>query len=361
MREPKCRYFGRCGGCDTQHIEYSLQLKNKVNTVSSLLSIPPELIKVVSLDEYGYRNRMDFVVYSKGIGLRERSKWNSIVEIEECAISNSKLNLLLTEVRQFFNHERRAAIEYAVIRTPSPTSSVSIVLNEDSQKREETKNEVHEFARRTTADNVCVAYVAGGTGASISENFHVMKGSPYLKEKFNGLTFEFHSQSFFQNNSKMAEQMIAYTKKLLSKGIDLLDLYGGVGTFGLSMSAMFNRITVVENSSLSIECAKRNISSLKLKNVEAYVLDAKNIGKLKFSDDLQVITDPPRTGMEPKAMTALFALNPKKIVYISCNPIKLKNELVKFTKKGYVLKSVALFDMFPQTNHMEVIAELVRG
>ena len=96
------------------------------------------------------------------------------------------------------------------------------------------------------------------------------------------------------------------------------------------------------------------------KNAEAVALDAKNIGRINFSRPLHVITDPPRTGMEPKAVQQLLKLGPETITYISCNPRQLKKEMLKFSKY-YTIKSVALFDMFPQTNHMEIVVEMVNG
>ena len=90
----------------------------------------------------------------------------------------------------------------------------------------------------------------------------------------------------------------------------------------------------------------------------SFVLDAKSVNKIRFKDPLTVITDPPRTGMDNEAVTALLRLQPETIIYISCNPHRFKTESKRFIKAGYEIKSVAIFDMFPQTNHIEVVFEM---
>ena len=128
---------------------------------------------------------------------------------------------------------------------------------------------------------------------SLTSNFMVVKGNEYLKEKFLGKVFFYHSQGFFQNNSFVAEKMINYVKsKLNSKKDHLLDLYGGVGVFGLSAHEFFDKVTIIESFPLSVKYAKENI---------------------------------------------------------------------KFSRNGYKINSVALFDMFPQTNHIEAVIEMERN
>ena len=175
------------------------------------------------------------------------------------------------------------------------------------------------------------------------------------------MVFFYHSQGFFQINSFVAEKMAGYVKsKLKSKNRDMLDLYGGIGVFGLSACEFFKKVTIVESFALSIKCANENIRFNKIKNAQAFCMEAKNIGKLKFSGPLHAVTDPPRTGMDNIALQKLIGLKPQTIIYISCNPLKFKKEFIKFKRNGYKIKSVALFDMFPQTNHIEAVIEMER-
>ncbi|MEK6942980.1 MAG: hypothetical protein AABX00_02880 [Nanoarchaeota archaeon] len=358
MRDPICQYFGTCAGCDTQHIEYSVQLQNKVKNIAAMLKISPESVKVFQDKEFEYRNRMDFLFSQYCIGLR--SKTNKVIGIEMCPISSSTVNKLLDEIRIFFldiNISR--AIKYAVVRA-SKTSSIGFIINEDSKQRDEAFELITQFCLRTSADNVVVGYVPHLSEDSTSLKFKIVKGKEILEEEFLGKKFFYHSQAFFQNNSKMAEKMIGYVKEILhGKKGHLVDLYGGVGNFGLCMD--FEKITIIESHPLSVECAKKNILVNNIKNAEAIALDAKKIDRIKISRPLHVINDPPRTGMDLLAIKKLTNLKPDTIIYVSCNPLKFKKEFPKFAKEGYSIKSVAMFDLFPQTNHIEMVVEMERS
>ena len=367
MREAKCKYFGKCGGCTTQHIEYELQLENKRKLVSKLLNY--EDIKVFYDNEYNYRNRMDFVFHPNGIGLRKKGTWDQVIEIDECLISNIRVNELIKEIKHFFKEvdafdirKHTGTFRYAVIRTPKSDSSISFVLNTDSMKLEEAGEKIKEFANITTANNVIVTYVPATTDMSIGEEYYIIKGKDTLKDNLLEKSFNYPIQGFFQNNTKMAEKMLDYSNQILknynTKNAALLDLYGGVGTFGIINSELFKEVIIIENIKLSIESANENIKENNIKNIKTVLLDAKNLKKLKFIQPLFVITDPPRSGMHPKTIEQLNILKPEIILYVSCNVEQLAKDIIKL--KDYKIKSAAIFDLFPQTNHIEVIIELVK-
>jgi 23S rRNA (uracil1939-C5)-methyltransferase len=115
---------------------------------------------------------------------------------------------------------------------------------------------------------------------------------------------------------------------------------------------------MIENFKASIEAANLNAKENNAKNCSGMVLDAKNITKVKINDPFYVITDPPRTGMDIKTILWLREAMPDKIIYISCNPEQLQKELPKL--KGYKIKSASIFDLFPNTPHVESVVELVR-
>lgn len=401
MRQALCPKFGTCGGCTAQHIEYSLQLENKKKALAHALdahtlgahtlgahtldnAFSEDNIKVFSGNEFHYRNRMDFLFHQKGIGLRKKDDYKKIIDIEKCVISNEELNKLLAEVRSFFENKpniladastntstdifnvnlRTGTLRYVVIRTPQNDSSISFVLNSDSKRIDETTEQIKEFAKITSANNVLVAYVPSQIDMSISDDFFVVKGSEMLKETYLGKTFFYHAQGFFQNNSEMAEKMHEYCNKLLTsysqyaKPAHLLDLYGGVGTFGIINADLFKGVTIVESVKQCIDAADKNIEINKIKNAKAVVLDAVQLKKLSLPEPLFVITDPPRSGMDMKTIEQLKILKPKLILYISCNVQQLAKDIPKF--KHYKIKSAALFDLFPQTIHSEAVVELVR-
>jgi tRNA (uracil-5-)-methyltransferase len=360
---PKCTYFGKCGGCNSQHISYELQLENKRKNVEYTTKF--EGVQVFSGQEYGYRNRMDFIFHEKGLGFRARGKWWKVVDIKNCSISTAKINMLLKEVAENFLvcdyfdlKKQQGTFRYCVIRAIGKTSSISFVLNSDSVRLADAIDKVKRFSSRCSANNIVIVYVPSVSDMSIGEEYFIVKGEDTLSADILGKKLNFHSQGFFQNNSLMAIKMHEYVSKLLEPDKFLLDLYGGVGAFGIVNAKFFEKVVTVESFAKSSELAKNNIIENQLKNVTALCLDAKQIRKAQVPRDSVVITDPPRSGMHPRTISYLNAINPKKIIYISCNPTQLGKELPNLSK--HKVKSVAMFDLFPQTNHCEVIVELVR-
>ena len=366
MTTPLCSYFGTCGGCSLQHVDYSPQLLQKRCVVEHATGLSDVL--VFSGASYGYRNRMDFVFHPTGVGFRKKGSWDTVIDIDSCVISDTRLNQLLKEVRTFFYcidafHLRKhtGTFRYVVIRTPRLSSSLSFVLSSDSMHLSEAIEQIRAFSLTTSADTVVITYVASQTDVSVSDDFFLVKGDGFLREHFLGKEFVFPVQGFFQNNSYLAEEMQRYCRTLFSShstfDAHLLDLYGGVGTFGLCLADLFSALTLVENVPAAVLCAEKNALLCGVTSFTAHCLDAKYLSRLRFSSSLYVLCDPPRSGMHQKTITALRALRPLVIVYISCNLEQLARDLAQFPE--YTVKSAALFDLFPQTKHCEAVVELV--
>ncbi len=389
MRKPKCKYFGTCGGCATQHLTYETQLENKKKRLIQEVDFTD--IQIFSGEEWNYRNRMDMTFTYEGIGFREKGKWWKLLPVSECVISNIRLNELNKEVCDFFGPDfdafnvksHEGTYKYAVIRTPQNDSSVSIVLNKQSPTLDDAIKKVKEFSKKTTANNVLITYCKAKSSQSVGEEFEVVKGSDMLEETICNKKLRYSAQGFFQNNSVMAEKMHLYVhEKLVAYNLSanvscnsklesvqprdtkterphLLDLYGGVGAFGIVNADLFHKVTSVESFEGCTVAAKANIELNDIKNMEAICMDAKRLKQVNLPEkDLYVITDPPRSGMSEETIIQLRKLNPEVIIYISCNVEQLGKDLPKF--KDYKIKSAAIFDLFPQTNHMESVIELAK-
>lgn len=372
-----------------QHVPYEVQLENKKKRLAQALSLTPDSkyglkpddIQVFSGDEWNYRNRMDMLYIPTGLGFREKGRWTQYVDVKECAISNPRLNALMKEVREAFNgfdpydlQKGSGTFRYAVIRTPQNDSCISFVLNTNSSRVGEAIEKIKAFALKSSVNHVLVTYVPAGTDQSVGEEFIVIKGSDMLRESFLGKEFEYSAQGFFQNNHEMATKMHEYVRGLLEsyggsdqgsnggsngklKEAHLLDLYGGVGTFGIINADLFKSVTIVESFAGCIDAAKKNIERNHIQNAEAIVMDAKQLKNLPLKSPLYVVNDPPRGGMHPKTVDQLIQLAPEAIIYVSCNVLELEKDMKKF-EKHFKLKSAALFDLFPQTNHSESVVEL---
>lgn len=363
-----CPYFGSCGGCSIQHLDYAQQLQLKKEQVMKLLNIPD--IAVFSSQPFSYRNRVEFLFHPKGLGLRKKDHSLEIIDVEECPIAVPLLNQLLQEVRGHFPlvdsfnlRSKKGLYRYAVIRaTASGDTSISFVLNEDATEKGQAILTIKSFAAKTSAKNILVTFVPSALDEAYSSQYLIVKGKDYLQESLCRKTFLFPIQGFFQNNSEMAKKMIGHVRKILQKysttDAELLDLYSGVGSFGVVCSDLFKKVTFIEQIPEAVAFAKRNITENRLNNASAHALQAHQLSRLKFSEKTYIIADPPRIGMEQKAIVQLNTIKPKVIVYVSCNPLQLSKDLAKF--KRYEIKSVALFDLFPQTWHSEVVVEIVR-
>jgi tRNA (uracil-5-)-methyltransferase len=388
-REAKCPYFAlpgapktpdglkdgegrKCGGCATQHLTYETQLKNKTDRLVHELGGYDD-IQVFSDEEWFYRNRMDMVFTPFGLGFREKGRWWRTVPVKQCVISNSKLNELITEINEFFGSDfdyfnvktHEGTYKYATIRTPQNDSSVTIVVSKDAERYDEAVKQVQEYAKVSSANHVLFLSIKAKSSQSFGDEYEVIKGSDMLEETLLGKKLRYSSQGFFQNNSVMANKMHEYVYGLLAgyqKGeyAHLLDLYGGVGAFGIVNAELFHKVTTIEDYEGCTIAAKENVKLNNLSNVEAICMDAKRLKQVRLPEkELYVVTDPPRAGMHEETIIQLRKLSPEKIIYISCNVEQLGKDLPKF--KDYQIKSAALFDLFPQTNHMESVVELVKN
>lgn len=362
MAEPLCKYFGICNGCSLQHLDYETQINKKKDILAGTLGFKD--VNVLYDAPYSYRNRLDVVFHEKGIGLRGKNA-NSAIDVEKCAICNEKLNEIIKEMREFFKevdyfnkNKHSGTFCYAILRATDSLSSVSFLLNEKSSRLKEAIEQIKEFAEKTGAYSITVSYINPFDGEM--SNFFILKGMGMLKENFMGKEFSYSTEGFFQNNSKVAEKMQEYCNKIFrqydTKDACLLDLYGGVGTFGIINSELFKEVIIVESDKNCIESAEMNIKNNQIKNAKAIRLDAKNLDRLKISRALFVIADPPRSGMDMKTIKEIVRLKPHSVLYISCNTEQLGKDIKKFD--GYKIKTAGLFDLFPQTPHIEAIVEL---
>src|SRR3989344_5767858 len=240
MAEPLCPYFRKCAGCTTQHLDYSLQLENKKKKILDGTRINEA--EVFSAEPYYYRNRMEFFWKEKSLCLR--GKKSELVQIDRCVIAEEKVDT------------------------------------------------IKEFSTITTAEKVIITFISS-FDEFYSDNYIVIKGEEYLEEELLGRRFKFSIQGFFQNNTIMAEKMQKYVSGLLEKyttqKAELLDLYSGVGTFGIINGDNFEKVTLVESFAPAVELAKKNMIENKIKNGQAYALTGEQIGRIKFNPDLYVI------------------------------------------------------------------------
>ena len=367
MVTPKCFFFGKCGGCNCQHIDYQTQIEDKRDKIRKIISF--NNVELFHCNDYNYRNRMDFIFHKNGLGLRKKGQWNKIINIDRCEIADEKINSILSELQNNFSNidyfdinTNKGTYKYAMVRVTEKQSAISFTLNKDSMKLEQAIGEIKEFAKNSIADNIIISYVNLKEDSSTSSDYFIVKGSDELTTTILDNKFSFNVQGFFQNNLEVTQKMHNYVNEIVKdfslKNMGLLDLYGGVGTFGIINSGHFDSVTIMENSNECIDSANKNIFLNNVGNATAIVKDAKNLKPKDYEGPLFVITDPPRSGMHPMTISSLNKISPKYMIYVSCNPTQLAKDIKKFKK--YKIGKAAVFDMFPQTNHIEVVVFLIK-
>lgn len=324
--EPPCPYFGRCGGCDFQQLDYAAQLAAKVGIIRDCLRRIARIEATFEIPinasplAWHYRSRAQWQHDSikKRFGYFERGTHN-VCDVVECPVLVPQLQATLTHLRERMNAD---------------------TLPEG----------VEDFQA-----------VAGDDGATlvppVDENL-----SSEASREINGFRYRFDAAGFFQINHELLATLIAYALKDATGGDMALDFYCGVGLFTLPLAKKFRRVIGIEGNAAAVIDARRNLEDAQLANAEVECASVgewlqRNAGDYAPVD--HILLDPPRAGAEGGAIGGIIALRPRRITYVSCDPATLARDLKVLLAGGYHLADLAAFDMFPQTHHVEAIAHLV--
>jgi 23S rRNA (uracil1939-C5)-methyltransferase/tRNA (uracil-5-)-methyltransferase len=357
--DPQCPLFGRCGGCQYQHLTYAEQLKWKRQQVEELLKYMAGVEFAVSPvigspRETGYRSKITphFSVRSPGkeapsdkyqvprtdhpIGFLKQGSRFEIVDVPQCPIATPEINTKLTEVRAK-TQARIAAGEYKRDATLLLRHAQEGVITDYDAVI--TESIPQSGARPTPAANDSAA------------------GAPPLQLRF-------LARDFFQNNPFILPAFTGYVREQAAgSGANfLVDAYCGSGLFALSCAPAFERVAGVELSATSVKFATENATANGIANATFLAADAAQIfAGLKFPPaDTAVVIDPPRKGCDESFLQQLFAFGPRAVVYVSCDPATQMRDLKGFLAAGYKLTAVQPFDLFPQTRHLECVITLRR-
>jgi len=326
--EPPCPYFGTCGGCQWQHVTYERQLAYKRDNVATRLAEAgfadvPVAPTLPAPSAYAYRNHARFSIGRKfgELGYTTHHQ-HRFFRVDACPIMNPRINEVLAAT------QRRAAGHQLAVRVGARTGDLLVQPRQDAPD---------------------LPYESGQTS---------------LEEELLGRRYRVSAAAFFQVNTAQAERLIATARDLLDlrESDVLLDLYCGVGTFGLALASGVRRVIGVEESAAALKDARVNAADLD--NVEFLIGRAEDVlaSLASLAEPVDaVIVDPPRVGCRPGALDALLRLTPRKLVYVSCDPASLARDLRVLVDGGFALRAVQPVDMFPQTAHVETVALLTWG
>ncbi len=364
--EPPCMHFTEgCGGCQWQHTTYEYQLQSKEEVVKQALKRIGKLEDIPEVDirraetPFQYRNKLT-LFREKGSGRFGLLKFNTheVVPISECPISSPMINALSPI---FQGEVFSAGSKIGKINIRSSDKYDEIMLLCVYQKDVPTiADDVDRLSNLPGIASIfrCVESKSGHLG-----KFKLEYGKPVIREKVRGIEYKIGPECFFQVNRAGLEELIDLVREFA--GIDnniVVDAHCGVGTFALQIADTSDAVMGIDIAPPAIALAQSNAKENGITNALFNVSRASHLlgEQLRNTEVDLVILDPPRNGCEKADLQGLISAQPKKIIYVSCNPTTLARDLHELANAGYQLLKLAMVDMFPMTYHLEVVALCVR-
>jgi len=380
--ESDCAVFGKCGGCELLHVSYEEELRMKHERVSDALKriggidIDVEDILPSPVLE-GYRNKVIYQTADNAglpvIGFYRRGS-HDVFAADHCTLQSPNADKAAKAVRRFAleNGVRmydeatgKGTVRYIFYRSSSNGSAqICIVAAEKKIKNQETmvdllKKECPELT------GILLCYNPEKGNVALTNDIKVLWGELYLTDTLCGLAFRVSPLSFFQINRDQTENL--YRTAIEFAGLTgeetVFDLYCGIGTISLSMARHAKKVIGAEIVPEAIEDAKVNARINGITNAEFICADAAAAaGQINTRNEpIDVVTvDPPRKGLSPAAIDAILQIDPKRIVYVSCDPATLARDLKLFSDNNYTILRAKPVDMFPRTPHVECVTLMSR-
>lgn len=342
----KCPYYEECGGCNLRHQSKEENLKFKKEKVKNALKRIGKIdVKVDDCvpcfkDDH-YRNKISFKVENDRIGFYAEGTYQ-LVDVKSCLLAENEINNCLSVIRSYIK-EHKNKIKSVTIKHGNAKDEILIDIYSLSN------DDIKILDYLTVIDDV----------KTVIYNDKIVYGKGFINQISNGLMFYCSSKAFFQINDVQTEklyQIVLDNAKLKPSDI-VLDLYSGTGTISCIISSYVKEVIGVEIVSDAVLNAKENLKINNINNVRFICGDAtKEISKIKDKIDV-IIVDPPRKGVDRKAISIMKKMLPKKIIYVSCNPVTMARDLSYLTDL-YDVKKVVPVDMFPNTAHTECVSIL---
>ncbi|MCG8485004.1 MAG: 23S rRNA (uracil(1939)-C(5))-methyltransferase RlmD [Clostridia bacterium] len=383
--DPLCVHFGECGGCSLQTIPYVQQVIMKGKEVQRLLNENDIFVKEFqgvegSPSSSCYRNKMEYTFgdESKGgkpaLGMHKKGSFMNIVTTNQCHLVHEDFNKIAVSTLEHFNTKgypfynkktHKGLQRNLIIRKGERTGELLINIVTTSQMDFDKESFV-EMLLDLSLEGTIVGIVHT-INDSVSDfvycdSLKVLWGRDHYYEESLGLKFKVTAFSFFQTNTSAAEKLYATVLEYLQdiKGKTVFDLYCGTGTIGQIAALKAGKVIGVELVEEAVEAANENAQLNQLDNCTFVAGDVlKELDHIEDKPDV-IILDPPRVGVNAKALNKIIDYNVKHMVYVSCNPKSLVENLVALQEAGYVVEKVKVLDNFPHTGHTEVVTLLTK-
>ena len=399
---PRCQHFGVCGGCKWQCLKYEEQLRWKqqqvVDNLTRIGKIElPEISPILGSEKtYEYRNKLEFgfsnrrwmtedeirdgehiITEHNALGFHITGAFDKILDIEKCHLMDNITNDIRNFIREygishnltFYDLRQNAGLLRSMMVRNSNTGELMVLIqfrieNKDEQQEammllQEVANKFPEITSLLYVDNHKCNDTFG------DQEVICFKGTDHIFEEMEGLKFKVGPKSFYQTNTEQAYNLYKVARDFAELTGDELvyDLYTGTGTIANFVSRKARRVIGIEYVPEAIEDAKVNSQINNIDNTLFFAGDMKDILNRDFIQQYGrpdvIITDPPRAGMHQDVIDTILFAEPKRIVYVSCNPATQARDLQLLDVK-YKVAKVQPVDMFPHTQHVENVVMLER-
>ena len=336
--EEVCPYKDKCGGCDLSHLKYEKENDYKCLKLKEIMSkyagVSNDLVlDCVFGDEYNYRNKVTLHGMRNLIGYYKKNS-NDIVPIKKCLLVDDKINQIINVINGMDYHNNYHEV---IIKCSNDSCEVMISIT----------GEVNDYEKLF---DYCDSLIING---------EVIKGEETIISFIGSRKYEITDRGFFQVNKKVTKMLYDEIRNAISKikPNRVLDLYCGAGTIGIYISDLVDEVIGVESFYKSVVSANKNKKLNNIKNIKFINDKVENvINDIKDNIDL-VIVDPPRSGVDKKAIDVLLDMECKNIIYVSCDPVTLARD-IKLLSEKYEVLSVKPFNMFSRTYHVESMCVL---
>ena len=349
--EPRCPYFGTCGGCQWQHAAYAHQLELKRQVVEEAwsragLRLPPDTPVLGMDDPWRYRIRGEFEAVPTGEGWRfgfHRLRSHAVLPIATCDIHNLRIEQALPAFAQAAGELRLTNLQNLLLTIEPNGKGLLWRLRFRGKEPVWPRDEFARTVGELMPDQVLL--------------------DDAMTLEFWDMSFRVRSDTFVQTNYQQMLVLYQAALDMLAAGEEdhVLDLYAGIGTISVAVARTCAGVTAIEENPRAVQVGRLNarINGAKVEYLPGKVETV--LRQVKMGRHQAAILDPPRAGCEPAALAELLRLGPERLVYVSCEPSTHARDLIALVRGGYRVRRAAIVDMFPQTYHIETVALLQRS
>ena len=388
--EAKCPMHKQCGGCQIQCLDYEQQLKLKEKMVSNhLIRIggveEPPMAPIIGMNGEGeepffYRNKAQYPVGTDRDGrivvgfYAKRS--HTIIPYRNCLLGAAENETILDQVITYMEEESVSAydeirnkglVRHILIRKGFATGEIMVCIVINGVKLPAAETLIGKLKKISGMTSIAISSNQQVTNVIMGETAKTIWGSPVIHDSIGEINFEISPLSFFQVNPIQTQKLYAKVMEFAQlTGEEIVwDLYCGIGTISLFLAKCAKQVYGVEIIPQAIEDAKQNAQRNQIANAEYFAGKVEDVLIDQYTKYPErrgdvIVVDPPRKGLDEEVIKTMIAMQPERIVYVSCDSATLARDVKIFIQGGYEVKSVQPVDMFPQTVHVETIVALHR-